>query len=176
MRGRGESPCLPAVPEGTLGQAVGPAHGRGVSWPSPSPAEASAVRPAALESGAERAACVSSLQLLQLLLAQDKLTARQFQRVAVTTILAVARQHPQLAEKHLLRPMLEPLLRCADVAGRSFLPLSLLSKGARGLGGGGSPQLMWVFSALSRGVPGGQAGRNRAGERGGAQQLRGKCA
>ncbi|KAJ6652483.1 hypothetical protein lerEdw1_011453 [Lerista edwardsae] len=54
-------------------------------------------------------------QLLRLLLAQDKLAARQFQRVAVTTILAVARQHPRLAEKHLLRPMLEPLLRCADV-------------------------------------------------------------
>ncbi|XP_066493366.1 transport and Golgi organization protein 6 homolog [Tiliqua scincoides] len=55
-------------------------------------------------------------QLLQLLLIQDKLAARQFQRVATTTILAVAWQHPQLAEKYLLRPMLEPLLRYSDMA------------------------------------------------------------
>ncbi|XP_028595717.2 transport and Golgi organization protein 6 homolog isoform X2 [Podarcis muralis] len=53
-------------------------------------------------------------QVLQLFLIQDKLTAHQFQRVATTTVLSMARQHPQQAEKHLLRPIMEPLLRCSD--------------------------------------------------------------
>nr|XP_034974798.1 transport and Golgi organization protein 6 homolog isoform X2 [Zootoca vivipara] len=53
-------------------------------------------------------------QVLQLFLIQDKLAARQFQQVATMTVLTVARQHPQQAEKHLLRPILEPLLRCSD--------------------------------------------------------------
>nr|XP_028595716.1 transport and Golgi organization protein 6 homolog isoform X1 [Podarcis muralis] len=53
-------------------------------------------------------------QVLQLFLIQDKLTAHQLQRVATTTVLSMARQHPQQAEKHLLRPILEPLLRCSD--------------------------------------------------------------
>ncbi|XP_039186897.1 transport and Golgi organization protein 6 homolog isoform X3 [Crotalus tigris] len=51
-------------------------------------------------------------QILQLFLIQDELTVRQFQRVATTTVLAMVRQHPQQAEKHLLCPLLEPLLRC----------------------------------------------------------------
>ncbi|XP_033012960.1 transport and Golgi organization protein 6 homolog isoform X3 [Lacerta agilis] len=53
-------------------------------------------------------------QVLQLFLIQDKLTACQFQRVATMTVLSMARQHPQQAEKYLLRPILEPLLRCSD--------------------------------------------------------------
>ncbi|KAH0619729.1 hypothetical protein JD844_000673 [Phrynosoma platyrhinos] len=53
-------------------------------------------------------------QILQLFLIQDKLTARQFQRVATMAILTMAREHPQQAEKHLLRPLLEPLLCCLD--------------------------------------------------------------
>ncbi|NXW95200.1 TNG6 protein, partial [Alopecoenas beccarii] len=52
-------------------------------------------------------------QILDLLHIQDKLTARQFQRVATSTLLTMAREHPQLAETHLLRPLLGPLLRCA---------------------------------------------------------------
>ncbi|XP_068812011.1 transport and Golgi organization protein 6 homolog isoform X2 [Struthio camelus] len=55
-------------------------------------------------------------QILDLLHIQDKLTARQFQRVATTTLLTMAKGHPQLAEKYLLQPMLAPLLRCADTA------------------------------------------------------------
>ncbi|NXS55876.1 TNG6 protein, partial [Brachypteracias leptosomus] len=51
-------------------------------------------------------------QILDLLHIQDKLTARQFQRVATTTLLTMAREHPQLAERHLLQPLLAPLLRC----------------------------------------------------------------
>ncbi|KAG8144255.1 hypothetical protein E2320_001342 [Naja naja] len=51
-------------------------------------------------------------QILQLFLIQDKLMMCQFHRVATATVLAMARQHPQQAEKHLLRPLLEPLLRC----------------------------------------------------------------
>ncbi|KAJ7312187.1 hypothetical protein JRQ81_006549 [Phrynocephalus forsythii] len=55
-------------------------------------------------------------QVLQLLHIQDKLAARQFQRVATATILTMARKHPQLVEKHLLRPILEPLLSCLEGA------------------------------------------------------------
>ncbi|XP_006027919.1 transport and Golgi organization protein 6 homolog [Alligator sinensis] len=55
-------------------------------------------------------------QILDLLHIREKLTARQFQRVATTTLLTMVREHPQLAEQYLLRPMLEPLLRCSDRA------------------------------------------------------------
>ncbi|NWX03437.1 TNG6 protein, partial [Caloenas nicobarica] len=55
-------------------------------------------------------------QILDLLHIQDKLTARQFQRVATSTLLTMAREHPQLAESHLLRPLLAPLLRCVGTA------------------------------------------------------------
>ncbi|KAM6300678.1 transport and Golgi organization protein 6 homolog [Aegotheles albertisi] len=55
-------------------------------------------------------------QILDLLHIQDKLTARQFQRVATTTLLTMAREHPQLAEQHLLQPLLAPLLRCSEAA------------------------------------------------------------
>lgn len=60
-----------------------------------------------------------SFQILGLLHIQDKLTARQFQRVATTTLLTMAKEHPQLAEKYLLQPLLAPLLRCSDAAGNS---------------------------------------------------------
>uniref|UniRef100_A0A8C8BQG7 Transport and golgi organization 6 homolog n=1 Tax=Otus sunia TaxID=257818 RepID=A0A8C8BQG7_9STRI len=53
-------------------------------------------------------------QILDLLHIQDKLTARQFQRVATTTLLTMVKEHPQLAEKHLLQPLLAPLLRCSE--------------------------------------------------------------
>lgn len=56
-------------------------------------------------------------QILDLLHIQDKMTARQFQRVATSTLLTMAREHPQLAETHLLQPLLAPLLRCAGTAG-----------------------------------------------------------
>ncbi|NXF34837.1 TNG6 protein, partial [Nyctibius bracteatus] len=53
-------------------------------------------------------------QVLDLLHIQDKATARQFQRVATTTLLTMAKEHPQLAEEHLLQPLLAPLLRCSE--------------------------------------------------------------
>ncbi|NXK11317.1 TNG6 protein, partial [Herpetotheres cachinnans] len=53
-------------------------------------------------------------QILDLLHIQDKLTARQFQRVATTTLLTMVKEHPQLAEKYLLQPLLAPLLRCSE--------------------------------------------------------------
>ncbi|KFV70337.1 Transport and Golgi organization protein 6, partial [Dryobates pubescens] len=55
-------------------------------------------------------------QILDLLHIQDKLTARQFQGVATRTLLTMAKEHPQLAEKHLLQPLLAPLLRCSEAA------------------------------------------------------------
>ncbi|KAI1235642.1 Transport and Golgi organization protein 6, partial [Lamprotornis superbus] len=55
-------------------------------------------------------------QILDLLHIQDKVAARQFQRVATTTLLTMAREQPQLAEKHLLQPLLAPLHRCSEAA------------------------------------------------------------
>ncbi|NXA82677.1 TNG6 protein, partial [Thryothorus ludovicianus] len=53
-------------------------------------------------------------QILELLHIQDKVAARQFQRVATTTLLTMAREQPQLAERHLLQPLLAPLHRCSE--------------------------------------------------------------
>ncbi|KAL2300076.1 hypothetical protein Nmel_012035, partial [Mimus melanotis] len=55
-------------------------------------------------------------QILDLLHIQDKVAARQFQRVATTTLLTMAREQPELAEKHLLQPLLAPLHRCSEAA------------------------------------------------------------
>uniref|UniRef100_A0A674JV88 Transport and golgi organization 6 homolog n=1 Tax=Terrapene triunguis TaxID=2587831 RepID=A0A674JV88_9SAUR len=55
-------------------------------------------------------------QILDLLHIQDKLTAHQFQRVATTALLTMARERPQLTVKYLLHPMLAPLLQCWDMA------------------------------------------------------------
>ncbi|NWT99933.1 TNG6 protein, partial [Urocynchramus pylzowi] len=55
-------------------------------------------------------------QILDLLHIEDKVAARQFQRVATTTLLTMAREQPQLAERHLLQPLLAPLLRCSEAA------------------------------------------------------------
>ncbi|NWW77895.1 TNG6 protein, partial [Climacteris rufus] len=55
-------------------------------------------------------------QVLDLLHIQDKVTARQFQRVATTTLLSMAREQPQLAERHLLQPLLAPLRGCSQAA------------------------------------------------------------
>ncbi|NXN90186.1 TNG6 protein, partial [Bombycilla garrulus] len=55
-------------------------------------------------------------QILALLHIQDKVAARQFQRVATTTLLTMAREQPQLAERHLLQPLLAPLRRCSEAA------------------------------------------------------------
>ncbi|KAM6222577.1 transport and Golgi organization protein 6 homolog [Rhynchocyon petersi] len=55
-------------------------------------------------------------QILDLFHFQDKLAARQFQRVATTTFITMSREHPQLAAKYLLQPMLAPLHRCLNTA------------------------------------------------------------
>ncbi|NXI88839.1 TNG6 protein, partial [Rhipidura dahli] len=55
-------------------------------------------------------------QVLDLLHIQDKASARQFQRVATTTLLTMAREQPELAERHLLQPLLAPLRRCSQAA------------------------------------------------------------
>ncbi|XP_032984767.1 transport and Golgi organization protein 6 homolog [Rhinolophus ferrumequinum] len=55
-------------------------------------------------------------QILDLFHFQDKLTARQFQRVATTTFITMAGERPQLAAKYLLQPMLAPLYRCLNTA------------------------------------------------------------
>ncbi|XP_022367571.1 transport and Golgi organization protein 6 homolog [Enhydra lutris kenyoni] len=55
-------------------------------------------------------------QILDLFHFQDKLTARQFQRVATSTFIAMSREHPQLAFKYLLQPVLAPLCRCLNTA------------------------------------------------------------
>nr|XP_021528196.1 transport and Golgi organization protein 6 homolog [Aotus nancymaae] len=55
-------------------------------------------------------------QVLDLFHFQDKLTARQFQRVATTTFITLSRERPQLAAKYLLQPVLAPLHRCLNIA------------------------------------------------------------
>ncbi|XP_063510545.1 transport and Golgi organization protein 6 homolog isoform X3 [Pongo pygmaeus] len=55
-------------------------------------------------------------QILDLFHFQDKLTARQFQRVATTTFITLSRERPQLAAKYLLQPVLAPLHRCLNTA------------------------------------------------------------
>ncbi|NXT08913.1 TNG6 protein, partial [Prunella fulvescens] len=66
-------------------------------------------------------------QILDLLHVQDKVAARQFQRVATTTLLTMAREQPQLAERHLLQPLLAPLRRCSEA---TELALEDLTAGA----------------------------------------------
>ncbi|NWY37704.1 TNG6 protein, partial [Sylvia atricapilla] len=66
-------------------------------------------------------------QILDLLHIQDKVAGRQFQRVATTTLLTMAREQPQLAERHLLQPLLAPLRRCSDA---TELALEDLTAGA----------------------------------------------
>ncbi|NWW17363.1 TNG6 protein, partial [Falcunculus frontatus] len=66
-------------------------------------------------------------QILDLLHIQDKVAARQFQRVATTTLLTMAREQPQLAERHLLHPLLAPLRRCSEA---TELALEDLAAGA----------------------------------------------
>ncbi|NXE95070.1 TNG6 protein, partial [Menura novaehollandiae] len=66
-------------------------------------------------------------QILALLHIQDKAAARQFQRVATTTLLTMAREHPQLAERHLLQPLLAPLCCCSEA---TELALEDLAAGA----------------------------------------------
>ncbi|KAL1784371.1 transport and Golgi organization protein 6-like isoform X1 [Sigmodon hispidus] len=55
-------------------------------------------------------------QILDLFHFQDKLTARQFQRVATTTFITMLKERPELAPEYLLQPMLAPLHRCLATA------------------------------------------------------------
>ncbi|CAH7065874.1 Tango6 [Phodopus roborovskii] len=68
-------------------------------------------------------------QILDLFHFQDKLTARQFQRVATTTFLTMSRECPELASKYLLQPMLAPLHRCltsAEIPESDMVPGTIL--------------------------------------------------
>ncbi|XP_055991916.1 transport and Golgi organization protein 6 homolog [Sorex fumeus] len=68
-------------------------------------------------------------QILDLFHFQDRLTARQFQRVATTTFLAMSRAKPDLAAQYLLQPVLAPLHRClrtAEIPESDLLPGSVL--------------------------------------------------
>ncbi|KAF2986923.1 hypothetical protein EK904_008613, partial [Melospiza melodia maxima] len=66
-------------------------------------------------------------QILDLLHVQDKVSARQFQRVATSTVLSMAREQPQLAERLLLQPLLAPLRRGSEA---TELALQDLAAGA----------------------------------------------
>ncbi|XP_059337492.1 transport and Golgi organization protein 6 homolog [Ammospiza nelsoni] len=66
-------------------------------------------------------------QILDLLHVQDKVSARQFQRVATSTVLSMAREQPQLAERLLLQPLLAPLRRGSEA---TELALQDLTAGA----------------------------------------------
>ncbi|XP_055001672.1 transport and Golgi organization protein 6 homolog [Sorex araneus] len=68
-------------------------------------------------------------QILDLFHFQDRLTARQFQRVAATTFLTMSRAKPDLAAQYLLQPVLAPLRRClqtAEIPESDLVPGSIL--------------------------------------------------
>uniref|UniRef100_UPI00398ECC6D transport and Golgi organization protein 6 homolog n=1 Tax=Pristiophorus japonicus TaxID=55135 RepID=UPI00398ECC6D len=52
-------------------------------------------------------------QVLEMFHIRDRLTARQFQRVATTTILSMVKEQPELVDRYLLRPLLAPLIICS---------------------------------------------------------------
>ncbi|GCC19870.1 hypothetical protein chiPu_0018589, partial [Chiloscyllium punctatum] len=54
-------------------------------------------------------------QVLELFHIKDKLTARQFQRVATMTFLSMVKEQPELTDKYLLKPLLAPLICCLDI-------------------------------------------------------------
>ncbi|XP_033898912.3 transport and Golgi organization protein 6 homolog isoform X3 [Acipenser ruthenus] len=64
-------------------------------------------------------------QVLDLLHIRDRLTARQFQRVATTTVLTLVQEQPELAEKYLLAPLLSPLTRCLGTGDHKLSPGSI---------------------------------------------------
>ncbi len=58
------------------------------------------------------------LQILALIKEENQLMARRFLRIAVTAIELMLKQHPTDAKRHLLVPLLDPLLGCLDRHGR----------------------------------------------------------
>ncbi|XP_072136162.1 transport and Golgi organization protein 6 homolog isoform X2 [Mobula birostris] len=59
-------------------------------------------------------------QVLELLHIKATLTARQFQRVATTTLLSMVKEQPDLADRHLLGPLLAPLITCLRTGGMAY--------------------------------------------------------
>ncbi|XP_072926642.1 transport and Golgi organization protein 6 homolog isoform X1 [Hemitrygon akajei] len=59
-------------------------------------------------------------QVLELLHIKTTLTARQFQRVATTTLLSMVKEQPDLADRHLLGPLLAPLITCLRTGGMAY--------------------------------------------------------
>ncbi|XP_069758006.1 transport and Golgi organization protein 6 homolog isoform X3 [Narcine bancroftii] len=59
----------------------------------------------------------ASQKVIELFHMMDTLTARQFQRVATTTLLSMVKEQPNLADRHLLRPLLAPLVTCLRTEG-----------------------------------------------------------
>uniref|UniRef100_A0A8C4ZJM2 Transport and golgi organization 6 homolog n=1 Tax=Gadus morhua TaxID=8049 RepID=A0A8C4ZJM2_GADMO len=55
-------------------------------------------------------------QIIELLHFKDKLTARQFQRVATRAALTIVEEKPQFGQQYLLEPLLGPLKRCCSMA------------------------------------------------------------
>lgn len=61
-----------------------------------------------------------SSQILQLLNYEDHLILQQVLRVCCTSIGALLVKKPQLAEKYLITPLQEPLLRTLEISGEYF--------------------------------------------------------
>ena len=60
--------------------------------------------------------CTLYGQIIELLHFKDKLTARQFQRVATRAALTIVEEKPQFGQQYLLEPLLGPLQRCCSMA------------------------------------------------------------
>ena len=66
-----------------------------------------------------------SPQVVELLHIRDKITARQFKRVATRAALTMVEDRPEFAQRYLLGPLLSPLQRCSGVTGQYLvLPLT----------------------------------------------------
>ena len=59
-------------------------------------------------------------QILEILHIPDKQVARQFLRVACSTITSMAGQYPDLTRQYVILPLIEPLVRCTENNGTSI--------------------------------------------------------
>ena len=61
---------------------------------------------------------VITIQVLKLVHIKDQLVSQQTLRVACTCISTIVDQHPQLGDKYLIQPLLQPLLKVLNIKGK----------------------------------------------------------
>ena len=61
---------------------------------------------------------VITIQVLKLVHIKDQLVSQQTLRVACTCISAIVDQHPELGDKYLIQPLLQPLFNVLNSKGK----------------------------------------------------------